>query len=203
MKAIISDVHGNVSALEAVLSDINLFSVDEIIFLGDIVGKGQDNSLSIDLIAECCSHVLYGNHDMAAINIPSYFERDNITSKVIKKLNRLNGKKILKQGRVTYVHGSPNIPYAEYLYPDAAIEYAAEYMMKDEIIFCAHTHTQCLANDTTALIGNDLHDWIFLSIAKQWIINCGSVGYPRDQTNPSYVLYNNRNQEVFFRRLTG
>ena len=66
--AIISDIHGNVEALQAVLNDIKGRSVDTIVCLGDIVGYYPDPEKCVDLVREHVSLCVAGNHDYAAIN---------------------------------------------------------------------------------------------------------------------------------------
>ena len=66
--AVISDIHGNLHALEAVLAEINRMELAEIICLGDIVGYGPFPDRCIDLVKKCCSTVVRGNHDDAVIN---------------------------------------------------------------------------------------------------------------------------------------
>lgn len=61
--AIISDIHGNIPALDAVLSDIKKRGIDRIICLGDLAGKGPDSEVAVDMIRENCETVIKGNWD--------------------------------------------------------------------------------------------------------------------------------------------
>ena len=63
--AIISDIHGNIEALNAVFDHIETKDVDEIICLGDIVGYGPNPNECIELVKSGCSKVILGNHDYA------------------------------------------------------------------------------------------------------------------------------------------
>ncbi|WP_096272537.1 metallophosphoesterase family protein [Paucisalibacillus globulus] len=74
--AIISDIHGNLTALKAVLADIVKRKVDLIYCLGDLVGKGPRGSECIQLVREHCDKVIYGNWDV--------FIRDEIDNEAIK-----------------------------------------------------------------------------------------------------------------------
>ena len=65
--AIISDIHGNLEALERALEKIDPLGVDEVLCLGDVVGYGADPNGCIDLVRSRCSVVLLGNHDAAAV----------------------------------------------------------------------------------------------------------------------------------------
>ena len=65
--AIISDIHGNVEALQAVLVDIKKQSIDSVICLGDIVGYYPDPEKCVELVRAQASLCVAGNHDYAAI----------------------------------------------------------------------------------------------------------------------------------------
>ena len=72
MRAIISDIHGNLEALRAVLADIEAKNVDEIYCLGDVVGYGPNPCECVDLVMEL-DVCLLGNHDQAALFDPEGF----------------------------------------------------------------------------------------------------------------------------------
>lgn len=67
--AIISDIHGNLPALEAVLADIKARGIERIYCLGDLVGKGPDSAAVVDCIQQTCEVVIQGNWDLG-INLP-------------------------------------------------------------------------------------------------------------------------------------
>ena len=71
-RALISDVHSNLEALQAVLVDIRDQGCDEIYCLGDIVGYGPNPSQCIDLVMQC-DVCLLGNHDQGALYDPEGF----------------------------------------------------------------------------------------------------------------------------------
>src|SRR5947209_14680805 len=72
MKAIISDIHSNLEALQAVLEDIASQPIQEIYCLGDVVGYGPNPRECLDLVMKC-KFVLMGNHDQGAIFDPWNF----------------------------------------------------------------------------------------------------------------------------------
>ena len=72
-RAIISDVHGNLEALRAVIEDIDRQQVDSIYCLGDVVGYGPNPCECVKLVRERCSLVLLGNHDQGALFDPDGF----------------------------------------------------------------------------------------------------------------------------------
>ena len=71
--AVISDIHGNIPALESVLQDIKLRGIERIICLGDLVGKGPHSSEAIEIIRKECEVVVMGNWD-DFITKPTEFE---------------------------------------------------------------------------------------------------------------------------------
>ena len=74
--AFLADVHGNLTALEAVLADLDRRGVTEIYFLGDMMGKGPAVREVIDLIRTRCTGVVYGNWDRMVVKaIPGGYER--------------------------------------------------------------------------------------------------------------------------------
>lgn len=90
--AIISDIHGNLPALEAVLKDIRMRSVNKIICLGDMVGKGPNSAEVIDICKKECDDIVLGNWDkyLANNNKPGNIEwyRNQIGN---ERLNYLKG----------------------------------------------------------------------------------------------------------------
>jgi len=73
--ALISDIHANLEALQAVLAHIDGQRVDRIVCLGDIIGYGPDPVACVDMVATRCEFALMGNHDFAAIYEPTNFNR--------------------------------------------------------------------------------------------------------------------------------
>ena len=72
-RALISDIHGNLEALEVVLDDIKAQGITEIFCLGDIIGYGPNPRECIDRVMETCKITLLGNHDQGAMFDPDGF----------------------------------------------------------------------------------------------------------------------------------
>ena len=72
-RALISDIHGNLEALEVVLDDIKAQGITEIFCLGDIIGYGPNPRECIDRVMEHCKITLLGNHDQGAMFDPDGF----------------------------------------------------------------------------------------------------------------------------------
>src|SRR5579875_2723547 len=72
-RALISDIHGNLEALDVVLEDIKAQGIEEIYCLGDIIGYGPNPRECIDRVMEHCALTLLGNHDQGAMFDPDGF----------------------------------------------------------------------------------------------------------------------------------
>lgn len=132
MHAVISDIHGNLTALEAVLADIDAKGIKRVVCLGDIIGYGPDPIKCTDIVRKRCEVVICGNHDVAVLTQAFGFHkyaRDAIdwTRKQIKpgtvslppkraRWEFLEGlPDRYQEGRALYVHGSPRDPVMEYV----------------------------------------------------------------------------------------
>jgi len=67
--ALLSDIHSNLEAFQAVIQDCEKEKVDDVLFLGDIVGYGADPVRCIELLQELTTHIIAGNHDWAAVGL--------------------------------------------------------------------------------------------------------------------------------------
>lgn len=201
---IISDIHANLTALEAVLADAP--AIDEIWCLGDLVGYGPDPNECIDLLRGLPNlSCIIGNHDAALlgqIDINT-FNRDarisnEWTRSVIKPRNleflKSLPEKILKN-KVTLAHGSPRNPTWEYLMDlyTASINFNH---FDTPFCFVGHTHLPLsfLIKDTD---DSQKISWELISadtniiLESRMIINPGSVGQPRDQdSRAAYAIFN-------------
>ncbi|MCU0452761.1 MAG: metallophosphatase family protein [Bacteroidetes bacterium] len=180
--AIISDIHGNLEALEAVLASIRSEGMDRIICLGDIVGYGADPGPCIDLVRSACAFAVLGNHDAAAVDI-SLAERfsSHAAAAIIwtgtklsaEHLQYLRGLPLLHaESDRLYVHASPLEP-ALWNYVFDSIDAREALTEVDRgVCFIGHTHTPALFRDRKAAGP--------LRREESAIINVGSVGQPRD-----------------------
>ena len=220
MIALISDIHSNLAALEAVLTDIRAKNVDEIICLGDVVGYGPDPEACIDFLKDLKT-VLLGNHDEAvltgeasdfnlrarrAVDWTRKRLNENIQNDPIKQerwnfLERMQS--ILQDGNLTFVHGSPRNPTKEYVIPRDAMNQAK---MKDiferipGLCFGGHTHLPgVFTPNFEFLTPKDMNN-IYIHDGSKAFVNIGSVGQPRDgDIRASYVTYDG--ESVVWRRI--
>ena len=134
-RALISDIHGNLEGLEAVLADIRAQKITEIYCLGDIVGYGPNPCECIDLVMEHCQVCLLGNHDEGALFDPQCF--NSVAERAIfwtrDQLEGDSGDPEIgarrwdylgelprnhREDNRLYVHGSARRPLSEYVFPE-------------------------------------------------------------------------------------
>jgi len=207
MKAIISDIHANIEALELVMADIEKRDVDEIYCLGDIIGYGPNPRECIELCRQA-KWSLLGNHEEAVLFHAEDFNakarravdwtRDQLNSSEYDRAKNNNLwdylgdlKKKKKAGEYYFVHGSPRQPTREYVLPkDAEDKDKMDEIFEgfDWVCFNGHTHIAGVFYPNgdkyefryAAQLGNEFK--LEKSEGKR-LINVGSVGQPRDGDN--------------------
>ena len=171
--AVFTDIHANLEALEAVLAKIDQLAakepIDQIWFLGDLVGYGPDPNECILKLRERTDIIIAGNHDWAAVGkidledfspaarISAEWTAEQLTEAHRKFLANLPER--LEVGECTLVHGSPYGPLWEYLTDEALAERSFQYF-PSRFCFVGHTHVPVIfqqpdAADTPTLpLGN-------------------------------------------------
>jgi predicted phosphodiesterase len=206
---IISDVHANLPALEEVLRELE--GLDEVIYLGDLVGYGPNPNECIERVRERCGVVIRGNHDVAAIGGKdlSWFNeyaREAIvwTSKMLSYENRsyLEGlQERVDLDEWTIVHGSLLDHTDEYILSSIEANKSLE-ILERKILFVGHTHVPSifyLGGARRLLDGEKIP----LERREKAIVNVGSVGQPRDG-NPraSFGIVDTEEGEIEIRRIS-
>jgi predicted phosphodiesterase len=193
LTAILSDIHGNLPALEAVLDDMKDAGVDRIISLGDVSGYYPFINEVITLLREHEVTNLIGNHDRYIIdntecprstsaNAALTYQKSVLTSQSRQWLAQSVAS--LKIGDASMVHGGWNDPEDEYLYK---IDPAYFQGRDGRFFFCGHTHVQ-------------IH--LPLDEGKSFT-NPGSVGQPRDgNPDAAYCLFDETCGCVELRRVS-
>jgi len=212
---IISDIHSNYEALNTVLK--NMGKVDQVICLGDIVGYGPNPNKCIEKIRKLKSLCIAGNHDLAVINELDKFyfnieARNAIqwTKKILKigNIQYLEGLKneITLSCKIKIAHGSPGQYRWEYII-DKSFAAMIFNAFKFNVLFIGHSHLAgCFIfqkkRRKIEYIELKYGGYILLSENNRYIINCGSVGQPRDG-NPqaSYGIFDNVKNKVIVKRI--
>jgi predicted phosphodiesterase len=208
-RALISDIHGNLEALQAVLAHIAEQKVDEIFCLGDIIGYGPNPCECLDLVIESSKVCLLGNHDQGAMFDPEGFnsgaERAIFWTR--EQLENSTGNRdqidlrwdflgtlprVQREDPWLYVHGSPRNPVNEYVFPEDI--YNQKKMEKlfgliTKGCFQGHTHVPGVFLEGLEFITPEQVDQVFEIKDEKFMVNVGSVGQPRDGDRRScYVV---------------
>ena len=213
--AIISDVHANAIALSAVLEDARRCGAKKLLCLGDVVGYGPEPESTVSTIRARAAFTLAGNHDDAvAGRLDSSDFIDLAADAVARHREALSEENLawLKSLPYTYngksflcAHGDFTSPRTfEYVSDEqeAAANFAAT---KAQLMFVGHSHVPgiFLTGASGKVYSLPPTDFT-LEDGKRYIVNPGSVGYPRTNGNiceSTYVLYDDAEKTVSFRRL--
>ncbi|MFC4617587.1 metallophosphoesterase family protein [Camelliibacillus cellulosilyticus] len=189
--AIISDIHGNIPALESVLADVHTRQIKTVICLGDLAGKGPDSALAIDIIKERCDVVIQGNWDDFLPNPTDY--------PTLKWHQEQCG-----QERLDYIKNLP-FCYDFYLSGKRVRLFHASAKSVHYRVVPSHPLEEKLAmfdnTEATGLFKNekvkpdivgygDIHAAYLEHPMLNTLFNVGSVGNPLDIPEASYVIMN-------------
>jgi diadenosine tetraphosphatase ApaH/serine/threonine PP2A family protein phosphatase len=193
--AVITDIHANLTALEAVLGEIGERGIEEIWCLGDVVGYGAEPDACAEIVRERCRICLVGNHDLAVLgdlDISAFSEaaaeavewtRSNISAPNLEFLRSLSPEAVAEG--IALFHASPRDPVWEYVlsYEQA---YANLLAQPQPVSIVGHSHVALFfaqpegsgLGDTR---GGQVADGDTLELGDgRWLLNPGSVGQPRD-----------------------
>jgi diadenosine tetraphosphatase ApaH/serine/threonine PP2A family protein phosphatase len=204
LKAFISDIHGNLEALTAVLADIEAAGIKEIYCLGDVIGYGPNPRECIDLIMQC-KVVLLGNHDQGAMFDPDGFNgpaeraifwtRSQLeTSPESRQVRERRWEflaerpRVYKENGFLFVHGSARNPLNEYVFPEDIYNQRKMdriFALVDRYCFQGHTHvpgifTEGQPEDLYQFHAPDDIEYKYKLEGRKTLCNVGSVGQPRD-----------------------
>lgn len=206
--ALISDVHSNIEALEAVLADIGRREVSRIYCLGDVVGYGPDprECLDIALTFPVC---ILGNHDQAVMFDPDGFNPVALRA-VYWTRQQLEGgsggpaaanrrwdflgelPRTHLEGGLMFVHGSPREPTNEYTFPEDVYngrKMEALFSKFQRCCFQGHTHIPGVFTSGQEFFSPDECNYEYRLTEEKVMINVGSVGQPRDgDPRASYAI---------------
>jgi diadenosine tetraphosphatase ApaH/serine/threonine PP2A family protein phosphatase len=222
--AIVSDIHSNIEALDAVLDDIAAQGCDRIYCLGDLIDYGPNPCEVLDVAMERFDLTILGNHEEALMLVAEDFNeramrsvewtREQLNNPELPKerrhaywnyLDSLTKIREHREGDNLFVHGSPRKPTHEYVFPKDSLDEAkirGMFAKFDRFCFCGHSHIPGIYSEN----GKYGHPKNFpegeldLSRFRKLLINVGSVGQPRDHdTRACYVILNGT--KLTFRRV--
>jgi len=214
MFAIISDIHGNLEALEAVLADIDAQGAERIVCLGDVVGYGPNPAECVTRVRQRCQFVLKGNHDVAVVLEPLGFNQVARSAAIWSKkklkpgwfssrqtrqnwefLSQLPERE--QEGNFLFVHGSPRDPVMEYIEESDILDVGFGPSEKIQAImggiagvcFVGHTHRPGVISVDYRFLKPAEIEGVWPLREERAIVNVGSVGQPRDgDKRACYVL---------------
>lgn len=212
--ALLTDIHSNLQALDAVLADARALGFDAVWQMGDVVGYGPDPDAVIARLHELGATGVLGNHDAAAIGrLPlSDFNQlaadaNRWTAEVLSDDSRqylAALPSVRHEGAFTLVHGSLRDPVWEYLSThDAARAHFALQETPWSIV--GHTHVPLVAEESSERAieaESPAHDQVVPLNGRKLFINPGGVGQPRDgDPRACYALLDTVAETVTFRRV--
>ncbi len=211
---LISDIHGNLEALESVLDFAHKLEPCQIICLGDTVGYGADPEKCLDTIGSSAELILAGNHDLASAGIISIEEFNPIAKQAIEwtaKTLSSESKELLSSLPLVYIdgdscftHGSPIDPM-QFNYVKTLEDVSAVFeSIGQKYCFVGHTHLPAIVKVDAATGRAHIIEEPVVSSAGdfKFFVNVGSVGQPRD-TNPDacVVVFDEHSESIELIRL--
>lgn len=210
--AIISDIHANESALRHVLEDAAAQGAESVVCLGDVVGYGPLPNETVALARQSCAHVIAGNHDDAVTGRIDASDFIDLAGDAVRRHREVlspDNLAWLKSLDHVYAgdgflaaHGDFTDPQKFYYVQDEADAEVNFRAREFQILFVGHTHTPklFLTGDSGKVYEMGPTDFA-AEEGKRYIVNPGSVGYPREANGSclsSYVLYDSVRREVTF-----
>lgn len=215
--AILTDIHANREAFEAVLADAALRAVDRFVFLGDIVGYGPDPGWCVDKMAEMIGQgaiAVRGNHDRA-VGVADGALNANARRVIDWTVDRLNARQKLilgdlplthQEDDILFVHASANDPQ-DWIYVTNDHKAMPSFRVsKARLIFVGHVHRpQLYSSDLSGrIMGHELRFGLPVPLirSRRWLGVIGSVGQPRDGSSlAGYAILDTTANEITFRRV--
>ena len=206
-RALISDIHSNLEALEAVFADIRNRGISEVYCLGDLVGYGPNPRECIDLIMQC-EVCLLGNHDQGALFDPEGFNSGAERAIFWTRMQLENGGSAIErqkrwdflgelprnhqEDKFLFVHGSARNPLNEYVFPEDIYnrrKLEKIFALIPRYSFQGHTHVPGVFTEQFQFLSPEEINGEFHLGEEKAMINVGSVGQPRDgNPNACYAV---------------
>ena len=211
--ALVSDIHSNLPAWNAVLADLSALKAKKIICLGDVVGYGPQPEAVLESVYRHIDYFVMGNHDAVVAGKMSDMAFNNLAQTMVrwtaaripaKAKSFLAEQPLVLEGKgFVCVHGSLDRPQA-FNYIVSPQEALDTWSATDaQLVFIGHSHIPGIfvlgESGTPHLIPSQ--DFV-VEEGKRYIVNAGSVGDPRDaDPRASYCLYDDATGVVTFRRV--
>ena len=213
MIAMISDIHGNLEALQAVLMDIEKYKVDAVCCLGDVIGYGCDPVPCLELVDKTCLIKLVGNHEYSSMGLlpmdnlnqtartSANWTTDQLDDRAFGIINRFTVDASLDSSYL--VHASSYEPTKwHYILTNHEADQSFK-SLKAKHCFHGHTHLPMIYAESPKgehrrQVGHDFQP----DEDTRYLINIGSVGQPRDNDpRACYITYDSAQAEVAYHRV--
>ncbi len=215
--AVFSDIHGNLEALEAFVQDAARRQVDDYICLGDVVGYGASPGQCLERLSGLPRlSLLLGNHDAAVIWQTSPYQMSSGATKAIlwtmDQLSEVQTRRLasleetVRRQDMLFCHANPYSPQGWH-YVTTWFRAMRSFMASNRrLTFVGHTHRpKVITRRSWLKIQFDdppAEAPLTLDAESRYIINCGSIGQPRDgNADGCYVIFDTNMQQVAFRRV--
>ena len=214
--AVISDIHGNLEALESVLADVDSASINEILCLGDNIGYGPEPEGVMELLRRRNVPSILGNHEMGILDQRSLgWFNPTARSTLIRTQEMLSSESLaamahfpefLTRPGCLAVHGCPPRDLFTYLF-ELSLPVLRETIgtMEEDMCFVGHTHwLQIISCEDDTVTQRRLQVGpMVLPLGSRHIINVGSVGQPRDgNPDAKYVVWDDQSRTLDVRSVT-
>ncbi len=215
--ALLSDIHGNLEALNACLKDASEGGATRYAFLGDFVGYGADPQKVVDIVARHAAEgavIVKGNHDEAVEKTPLYMN-ESVRAVIgwTREILTHDAKTFLaalplcvRDGEMCFVHASAAAPERwDYVDSPAAAQRSID-AAQAAYTFSGHVHDQELyfqsGHGKTSLFRPVRGTPVPVGRHRRWLALVGSVGQPRDN-NPAaaYAQFDPEHEKIVFRRV--
>ncbi len=214
--ALISDIHSNIDALDAVLADIEQWPCRGILCLGDIVGYGPEPAACVQRVMDTCAVSVIGNHEAmlfmagqfppeefgASVGDPIALAYEQVSEEQMKWLRNLPITADLDPMMLSHT-SLHEPPYFHYIHDkdEAKAHFAAQTTF---VSFHGHTHVPVIWEEKEGVIScfEPMDKHVRLDERRRYAINVGSVGQPRDNDpRASYALYDYETRVLLHRRV--
>ncbi len=201
--AVISDIHGNLEALDQVLQDVDKSHIDTVVSLGDTIGYGPDPEEVVKKLRHCNIPSIMGNHELAVVDkINLEWFNHTARESLIKTTAMLSKssleyistlKPYLVRHQCRFVHGFPPDSPTIYSFQVSENTLLETFQTLDQkVCFIGHTHYLYISvfDGRTITITPLKQGVMNLSDNQKYIVNIGSVGQPRDgNNNAKYIIW--------------
>ncbi|MFH0763630.1 MAG: metallophosphoesterase family protein [Candidatus Omnitrophota bacterium] len=211
--ALISDIHGNLEALRAVLAELSRQRIDEYLCIGDVVGYGADPSRCVDMVRSLKPKALIaGNHECGVTGFLGldYFS-EYAAAGIVWTKNILSPPEIeyLKSFKLVYegddfvlVHSGLAEPEKFPYIVDSDDASRTMKLAKKPLTFIGHTHAAEIYYSDKEKARQTIEPRILIESGKLYVVNVGSVGQPRDMDpRASFAIYDSDKRTVEIRRV--